>query len=484
LRNSGIVILALALATAAVLLWPGAESLLGKKVVRFTVWGMPFEDRLFHDRYAKRWEALHPEVAVDYGRFADAKMKYNAWATRGTGAEVMRMEITWYPSFAERGVLEPLNRYILDPRRGLSPEQMAKFPPHLLELLDSGGELYALPEDNAQFGLFYNLDLFDAHNRAHPEAPVEYPREGWTWEDLRRTAKALTRFDGAGRLTQAGFDVAIWAWPFLTFFAQAGGEMWSDGGRGDTCLVNSAAGVEALEFLRALQREDRSFAPTLTGYTAGVGADTLFASGRTAMFLDGSWRVPNFDLTAPSLRYAVAPLPRGKVPAVVSGSVLWAISAHATNKDEAWEMLKWLVQDEQALTYWDTLRVAPPANLVVLHCPAFRSTRGVLKDPTDPSEGYDVPPLPADQFPLKAEWLLAANRPGPRTGRTPAFVPMHLYAVDLQEEITRMLNEFLRPDSTLTAQQALDRVVSNVHAVIDRDRRAKGRPPVRRESRP
>jgi len=135
--------------------------------------------------------------------------------------------------------------------------------------------------------------------------------------------------------------------------------------------------VEALEFLRAMQREDRSFDPTLGSYTAGVGADTLFANGRTAMMLDGSWRVPNFDLTAPGLDFAVAPLPRGRVPAVISGCVLWAISSHAEHKEEAWRFLKWLVADEQAAEYWDTLRVAPPANLAVLESPAFRSTRAM-----------------------------------------------------------------------------------------------------------
>lgn len=467
MRHSSLFILTLAAFTLAVVLWPTHDTFVGTRTVRFAVWGMPFEDRLFEDVYARGWERLHPEITVDYGRFNDVKTKYNAWASRGTGAEVMRMEITWYPDFIQRGMLEPLNTYIHDPARGLSPEQLAKLPPHLMALLSQSGEVYALPEDNAQFGLFYNTDLFDQHNRDHPEDRVEYPTAAWTWHDLRRAAKSLTRRDSAGRTTHAGFDTAIWSWPFLTLLAQAGGQPWSDDGR--DCLVNSPAGVKALDFLRALQREDRSFNPTLTGYKEGAGADTLFAAGHTAMLLDGSWRVPNLDLNAPQLRYAVAPLPRGEHAAVVSGCVLWAISAHSKNKDQAWEMIKWLLSDEQASAYWDTLRVAPPANLAVVSSSSFASARGVPRDRADPAKGFDAPPMPPDQFDAKAAWLRYGNTPDPATARPPAFVHMHLYAADLQDEITRTLNEYLRPESTLTSQEALDRVVITINTLTARN---------------
>ncbi len=469
MRSATLFILVLAVLTLTVTLWPGHEALAGRRTLRFTVWGMPFEDRLFEDIYARGWERLRPDIAVDYGRFNDVRTKYNAWAARGTGADVMRMEITWYHDFAQRGILEPLNKYIRDPARGLTDEQLANVPPHLMELLSRGGKIYALPQDNAQFGLFYNKDLFDQHNREHPDDRVEYPTARWGWPELRHAARALTRRDAGGGMTQGGFDVAVWSWPFLTLLAQAGGQIWSDDGR--ECLVNSAAGVEALDFLRAMQREDRSFEPSLTGYKEGAGADTLFAAGRTAMLLDGSWRVPNLDLNAPQLRYAVAPLPHGKRAAVISGAVLWAISAQSKNKDAAWDMIKWLLNDEQAAAYWDTLRVAPPAHLAVVNSPAFTSTRGVPRDPHEPSQGFDVPPMSPDDFDAKAAWLRFGNTPDPATGRAPAFVHAHPFAADLQDEITRMLNEYLRPGSTLNSQDALDRVVASIHSLMARGAR-------------
>ncbi len=467
-------VVALGLVTMAVLAWPSADVITGRTTVRMTVWGMPFEDRLFLDRYARGWEALNPEIRVDYGRFADIRTKYNAWFARGQGPEVMRMELTWYPGFVGRGMLEPLGRFIRDPARGLSAEQLAKFPPALMELLTIDGELYALPEDSSQYGLFYNRAIFDAHNREHPEDRVEYPHAGWTWEDLRATARKLTRWENddpaGGRVTRAGFDFAIWAWPFLTLLYQAGGEAFSADGA--VCTINSEAGVRALEFLRAMQREDRSFDPTLGAYTAGVGADTLFATGRTAMMMDGSWRVPNFDLTAPGLDFAVAPLPRGpregERAAIVCGGVLWAMSSRAENKDEAWELMRWLVRDEQAAAYWDVLRVAPPANLAVLRSPAFRSTRGVARDPDDPARGYDVMPMAEADYEAKAAWLLHGVTPDPATGEAPGFLVSHPFMGDAYDEIGRMLGEFLKPDSRETAREALDKAVARIHEIMRR----------------
>lgn len=468
----------LAASTAAVVLWPGSTSLRGKSTIMFTVWGMPFEDRLFLDRYAKDWESLNPGITVDYRRYGDdLLMKYNAWHTRGRGAEVMRLRITDYHGMAARGMLEPLDRFIADPNTGLARDRLDDIPAHLRGLLEIDGaygrHIYGLPEDNAQFGLFYNKTIFDQHNREHPEDPVSYPSASWTWDDLRRTAKTLTRYEGgpSGRITQAGFDTAIWAWPYLTFFAQAGGKLWSDDGL--TCGIDSPAGAEALEFLRTMQRDDRSFRPSLSGYQSGTGPDALFATGRTAMMMDGSWRIPNLDAVAPGLNYAVAPLPRGKAAAVVSGCVMWGISSQAAHKDEAWAMIRWLTDVPQHLEYWDVLRVAPPASLAALASPGFRSTAGLPR----PGGGWEVPPMPESRFQDLAAWLAYASTPDPATGHPPGFVPVNPYETELEEAVSRMLNEYLSPGSTLDAAAAVGGVARHIHAIIDRDRAARGLDP-------
>jgi ABC-type glycerol-3-phosphate transport system substrate-binding protein len=286
---------------------------------------------------------------------------------------------------------------------------------------------------------------------------------------MERAALKLTERDSAGNVRVWGVDMFLWQWPFMNFFAQAGGKQWSADGL--TTLIDSPAGVEALEFMRKLAYEDRVWQPYF-GRDQGTGPDTKFASGQVAMYYDGSWMVPNFELRAPGLEFAVAPVPRGKERAILCGSTLWAVSSHAARKELGWEMISWLTTPEQALQYWDTLRVALPASISAVGSASFRSTRGIPRA-SEPGV-FDVPPMPEGRFKGRAEWLLAAYTPDPETGKAPGFVPVGLYQRPLEEEINRMLQDYLAPGSTLSAAEALRRVARNVHQVIDRDRAARG----------
>lgn len=474
MRGSWLVILLIVVSTALVVMppfWGGGRVRGGG--IWFTVWGLEWEDRLFRDEYARGYEALSG-VHVRYARLQPQELiqKYNAWHAAGRGPEVMRLPITEYHGMVARGMLEPLTAFM--DRDGF--DELDDFPAHIMEILWVDGQLFGLPEDNSQYGLFYNKSIFDAHNAAHPESPIDYPSEAWTWEDLREAARRLTTYDEAGGIEIAGVEFQLWSWPFLNFFAQAGGECWSEDGL--TCTVNSEAGVRTLEFFRAMEREDRSMRVTI-GRLSPTGPETKFASGRTAMYFDGSWRVPDLEKKVPELDFAVAPPTGGPEwgrPAVVTGSVVWGISSRAADKEAGWRFLRWLVAPEQAAAYWDKLRVAPPARLSVLESASFRSTAGIVR-----SDGtVEVPPMPQERFKERAAWLAYGTTPHPETGRPPGFIPVGIYQADLELELLRMLESWLNPSNQETAKEVLDRVVSNVHAIIDRDRAARGLPPVSR----
>jgi len=284
----------------------------------------------------------------------------------------------------------------------------------------------------------------------------------------------LTIRDATGQTVQYGISFDLWAWPFLAFLRQAGGEIWDAGG--PTTLINSEQGVEALEFLKSLIPEDAPFRALDMAETAS-GPHALFKVGRLAMMLDGSWRAPNVELDNPKLEFAVAPLPPHRRAAVTSGSVVWAISIHSGNKRLAWQMVKWLVSREQSLRYWDTLRVAPPALLSVVNSPEFEETHGVVVEEGGRRRML-VPPMPREKFADRAAWLRYAITPDPLTGATPGFLAAAPYEADLEQKIGRVLVETVRGEKT--ARQALDDAVRDVHALIDRDRAARGLPAIPR----
>ncbi len=218
----------------------------------FTVWGMPFEDHLFEDGYARDFEELHPDIRVRYRRYPDVTDKYFAWHLRGWGADVMRVRITDYHALVSKGALAPLNAFINHPELGLSEDEQRDFLPAIWDQLNVAGEFYALPSDNAQYGLYYNKAIFD-------QANVGYPDDSWTWDDLREATERLTVRDDAGLIVQYGIDFELSAWPFMTLFAQAGGELWDEAQT--TTLIDSAAGSLALSFIVELLPHDESVEP-------------------------------------------------------------------------------------------------------------------------------------------------------------------------------------------------------------------------------
>jgi multiple sugar transport system substrate-binding protein len=473
-RASHLVLVLLVLGTVFALV--PTQALRGDETsLLMVVWGMPFEDQLFRDGYARDFETAHPGVEVRYARYPDVIAKYEAWHTVGRGADIMRMPIPNYPDMVAKGMLADLTPFMDDPNIGLSEAERADFFPWVWGALDVDGRRYALPSDNSQYGVHYNRALFDAYNAAHPDDPLGYPDATWTWADLRRARRLLERRNAAGRVEQYAVSFDLWAWPFLAFYKQAGGVVWD--ADQTTTLVNGPAGVEALSLIVELIPEDAPVRSAQMSDTAS-GPDDLFKLGKLAILLDGSWRVPNIELESPGLDFAVAPLPHHREHATTTGCVLWAVSAHSEHKRLAWQMVRWLVSREQSLRYWDTLRVAPPAQISIVRSDEFRSTGGIVE-----GSGADarviVPPMPKERFAERAAWLLAALEPAPGSDRYPGFLLVSPYQADLEGKLVRALVQAVRGEKS--PAEALDEAVADTHAIIDRDRAAKGLSPVQRQ---
>jgi multiple sugar transport system substrate-binding protein len=490
-RSAAIVLFALVAGTVSVIVrptwWGGGDAGGGgdRPSIRMVVFGMPFEDRLYEDQYARGHAALNPQVEVVYQRHSDVRAKYNAWFAKGDGAEVMRMGIDYYKQYVDREMLMPLSAFIALPEPyGLSEAELAAIPQRLRDELTVGGELYALPQDASQYGLFYNKALFDAYDAEHPEAPLGYPDATWTWADLLEAAEKLHRRDGSGRLAVAGVDMAVsYAWPFYNFFVQAGGRMWSADEL--TTRVDSEAGVAALELFAELV--GRGVYEPSFGQEGGTGPAARFMAGRSAMLYDGSWSVPRFQAQAPELDFAVAPVPRGVRPAVPTGSVLWAISSRSAHPREGWRMIRWMLTERQAGKYWQALRVAPPANTAVMASEAFRATAGVprLDASGEPvPRAYEVPPMPRDKYDDYAAWLRFAWEVDEASGVVPGFPMAARHQTLLDNEVTAALGRWLKSPDSHDPAELLARVAERVHGQIDADLRARGlTPPDRRADR-
>ena len=81
------------------------------------------------------------------------------------------------------------------------------------------GTQYALPESYSTVLLFYNQEIFDA-------AGLDYPTDGWTWDDERSAAEALAATgDGVW-----GHFAGVHYWEFYKAAFQNGCSFFGDGG--------------------------------------------------------------------------------------------------------------------------------------------------------------------------------------------------------------------------------------------------------------
>jgi multiple sugar transport system substrate-binding protein len=184
---------------------------------------------------------------------------------------------------------------------------LSKYPQAVLKLYDQGdGKLYGLPKDFDTNGVWYNKAMFDA-------AGVSYPSADWTWDDFRKTAKALTK-DGHWGVAapidyQGGYYNSIF---------QAGGKVISDDGTKSE--IDTPEAISGLKFWADLHADGSS--PTLK-QLSDTEAETMFEQGKVAMYVSGAyWALQLYNNAALRPKIGVAPLPIGKQRATVTSGIM------------------------------------------------------------------------------------------------------------------------------------------------------------------
>jgi multiple sugar transport system substrate-binding protein len=256
----------------------------------------------------KDFEKQNPNitVTVELTPNADYWTKLQTAATAGTAPDVFWMNGPNFQLYASNGQLASLDNV-----------KTSDYPKALVDLYSYQGKVYGAPKDFDTVGVWYNKKLFDA-------AGVAYPKAGWTWDDFKADAKALT-----GK-TPGTFGVAAPPYGQENFYdtvAQAGGYIISPDGKKSG--YDDPKTIEGVKFWVDLVKAKES--PTLQQMTDTYSAD-LFTSGKVAMYWAGSWNPGAFAKSSIASDIDVAPLPQGPVSnqSVMHGlgNVVSAKSAH------------------------------------------------------------------------------------------------------------------------------------------------------------
>ncbi|WP_424769400.1 ABC transporter substrate-binding protein [Paenibacillus sp. sgz302251] len=249
-------------------------------------------------------------------------------ATAGTGAiDIFQTDQPWISEFAKQGFLEPLDERLTDAEKN-------EFAPSALETVKYEGKIYGLPYLVHTPILYYRTDLFEQAGLT--KAPE-------TWEEFRDYAKKLNVNGVSGTLVegkQSGEPVTH----LLDRFLQAGGKVLD----GDKVVLDSPENVNALNYMLAIQHEDKTSPEGAVSYD-NADAHNMFMQGKVAMVINWPYMYTlanDPEASKVSGKFAVALQPAG----AEKTSAIWSwghgISSSSKNKDAAMEFLKWATEKE------------------------------------------------------------------------------------------------------------------------------------------
>lgn len=346
--------------------------------ITFSSWGSPSEQATIHQvlhvfQHHSKGISVTPELAS----FADYFTKYNADVASHSTADVQFL--TLVPGYAQKGALYELHGLLKKHGKSL-PKGYTKAQ---LELFTYKKGVYGVPRDNDTKVIFYNKTLFK-------QAGVAFPKNNWTYDQLRATAKKLTTRRGT-RVVQYGYAFETGEWRLYIW--QHGSELFNNDQHPTKLTFDNVKAAAGIQFMANLINVDKvTPAPTQIVDSTQIGP--LFAGGQLAMAFGNHALVP--QLTAvPSLKWDVVGMPhfRGYKTVNVAGGAGYTIGRWTKNPAAALQLWEYLTGPVASLIF-------ASGNDLVPNSPAALHSKQWLSKPynkvfTEQTKlGHDFPSFP------------------------------------------------------------------------------------------
>lgn len=285
--------------------------------------------RDMHFTLARTFEEQHPNIRIALSLFPSRGFDTRVLTAiaAGEGPDI------WYtyfaPDIAEQGFLEDLTPYFEQSEIDETWFQSARIRGFYND------RYWAAPRDAVSAYIAYNKDMFDAAGLAYPEA-------GWTVEDYRQAALALTDRDNDLYGSGDGGDGCM-QWSPFSF--NLGADIVSPDGRAVAGYMDTPEGIAAWQWCLNLVTEDQVTAPPELQDQFG---ENVFPSGRVGMQVVSDWEVPAIIEQA-DFNWGLVQPPRfneetDEIPWADSYMYyMWSGSQH---KEETWQFLEWLTGPE------------------------------------------------------------------------------------------------------------------------------------------
>lgn len=315
--------------------------------LRFTYWGSIEEKRAIERAMAKFMER-YPWISVEATQIPnpDYNTKLLAMSAANEEPDLGYMTTELGELLAQQGKFLNLFDFI-DRDPDLSRNQFLDFVWHQI----APGEAWGVSIAVECYGLFYRKDLFE---RAGVDPPPSRAEEAWTWEQFVDAAKRLT-LDEQGRdayhpdfdkdrIIQYGVMFETWSEPISNFVFSNGGR-WIDE-NGERFRLHEPEAAQAIQMLADLIQVHH-VAPSPFESKSMPALNVALQAGLAAMIIDGQWI--NLDLGKAGVDYDIGVLPKLKDSVTVALSGANVIFASTRHPEEAWLLLKWLLDPNEAI---------------------------------------------------------------------------------------------------------------------------------------
>jgi multiple sugar transport system substrate-binding protein len=303
------------------------------------------------------FEEAYPAIDVtveNVGQGLPHYQKLRSAIEAGEGApDVAQIEYQYIPSFVLNNSLLDLTAYGADDLSG-------DYVDWAWNQVSPDAEIWGIPQDVGPMGNLYREDILAAAGITEPPA---------TWEDYAAAAKTVKESTGS-YISNVG---ATQAGQMIGFFWQAGVKPFSyDGNETVSIEVNSDEAKEVADYWTDLIQQDL------------ISTDIDFqdqwyqglANGKYAGWLTAAWGPIFLQGTAEGTSglWRAAPLPQWEEGTEVSGN--WggssdAVLASSQNKIAAYELAKFINNDEESAMKLATEQFLFPPQVSVLEDPAF-----------------------------------------------------------------------------------------------------------------
>lgn len=313
--------------------------------------------------------AAHADVELAYERIPFVEMMQTLEVRLNARTPLPDVFCTDGPltgSYAVRG-------HLLDLTPVFGPEK-ARFTPAAWNQGTFRDKLYSAPFQSSSALLFANRKLLAA---AGVEPPVADINHRWTWEQVAEAAVKTT--DKAKGVFGFVFEQTDRPYQLLPLPQSRGAKVISDDGLSVGDLFGKPEFLSAIQFYADLFNK---LGVSPQGVFDFSLAREMFATGRAALFVGGTWCVDQFRQNK-DLDFAVGPFPyfAGGTPVTQTGSWHLGINPRGKNIDKSIEFVRFMVSEPTQET-WFKLRPAPPvlngvwqALAATFNTPAWTITR-------------------------------------------------------------------------------------------------------------